>query len=121
MGSGLARCLARVMYWGQVVASRCGAFIPPVCLRSPHFEKRSLVNFSSFRSPAVWDGRVVSLSGGMSCRMGYQASSGIAERALNPVLPPSANAPSHTCQLPARQYTRHVPFWQIGNELPQNY
>ena len=35
-----------------------------------------------------------------------------------PVLPPSADPPSHTCQLPARQYARHVPFWQIGNELP---
>jgi len=29
-------------------------------------------------------------------------------------------APPHfqTCKLPARQYTRNAPFWQVGNELP---
>ena len=26
--------------------------------------------------------------------------------------------PIRTYQLPAWQYTRHVPFWQIGSELP---
>ena len=42
----------------------------------------------------------------------------MAEWALTTLLPSSANPPSLKCQLPAWQYTRHVPFWQFGSKLP---